>query len=106
MNMDVDAGQVVSYILNLVFLAWPLLLLSPLRLERHKLRAVALLWVFLAVIRPVYAVSNVPKFDFIIGEPLYTALFSLTGFVILVLWAVNKWPRRKGEGRPTNDEEV
>jgi surface polysaccharide O-acyltransferase-like enzyme len=98
MSPGIDIGEIIFYALNLIFLAWPVILLAPLRTRRNKLRTIALLWVFLAVIRPIYAVSNVPKFNFIIGEPLYTVLFALIGFAILLIWSGSKWPFRKVEG--------
>jgi len=97
MSLGIDIGEIIFYALNLVFLAWPVILLAPLRASRNKLRTSALLWVFLAVIRPIYAVSSVPEFDFIIGEPLYTVLFALTGLAILVIWIIHKWPFRHVE---------
>lgn len=98
MNLGISVGEIIFYALNLIFLAWPVILLAPLRMRRNKLRTIALLWVFLAVIRPVYAVSNVPKFEFIIREPQYTVIFALIGFAILLIWSGSKWPFRKVEG--------
>jgi hypothetical protein len=95
MKSGIGIGQILFQCLNVLFLFWPLIIVAPLLMKRNKLRMSALLWVFLALLRPIYAVSKYPKFEFMIGEPLYTLLFALLGFGVLYIWLVFKWPFRE-----------
>ena len=95
MRSGIEIGQILFQCLNVLFLLWPLVIAAPLLKKKNKLRTIALLWVCLALIRPIYAVSEYPKFEFIIGEPLYTLIFALLGFGVLYTWLVFKWPFRE-----------
>jgi pilus assembly protein TadC len=98
MRSEIEIGQILFQGLNVLFLLWPLAIAAPLLMRKNKLRTIALSWVCLALIRPIYAVSKYPKLEFIMGEPLYTLLFAVLGFAILNIWLVNKWPYREAKG--------
>lgn len=98
MRSGIEIGKILLQGLNVLFLLLPIIIAALLLMKKNKLRTIALLYVCLALIRPIYAVSKYPKFEFLIGEPLYTLLFAILGFAILNIWLVNKWPYREAQG--------
>ena len=89
------ALQMLSYAFDLVFVAWPILVLSPLQGRRPFLSKMLLAWGLVATMRVFLFFSSVPPLFRLIPEPLNTVLFFASGILLSgIKIGQNLWRRR------------
>lgn len=94
--------DVLFYAGSLVFMMWPILLLSPLQRRKHYLFTMLFVWCILLIVRLFLIFNPTPAQSFqgmLIGEPLNTILFftsgAILGIIKLVLYFTkHSQPRR------------
>ncbi|CAG0990390.1 hypothetical protein ANRL2_03143 [Anaerolineae bacterium] len=80
--------DILFYAGSLIFMMWPILLLSPLQRRRHYLFNMLFVWCFLLIVRLFLILNPTPAQSFqalLIPEPLNTVLFFAAGAVLGII---------------------
>jgi len=79
----------------MIFMLWPLLVLSPIQRRRNVIVRMLVVWVLLAAMRAFVFFVPAPLASFLIPEPISTILFFVVGTVLLaVRVGVGFWQRK------------
>jgi hypothetical protein len=91
-----DLLEILAYAFFFIFLAWPIVLLSPLSGRRRILESMLVGWVMLAIMRGFLFAVAFPMPITIIPEPLSTILFFITGLALIAaLYGRKLWRRTR-----------
>jgi len=93
-ELNIPYQDVLFTTLNVIFMAWPLLLISPLQRRKGILPGMVIMWIVLAIVRIILAFNPRPSL-ILIPEPLNTTLFLSAGAVLFVVLILASLTRRR-----------
>ena len=98
LKFDIPYQDVLFTALSVVFMAWPLLLVSPLQRRKGVLTNMIAIWVFLGIVRVILTFNPRPTLT-LISEPLNTSLFFAAGGLLFIGLLITRLTKRRRTSR-------